>query len=69
MVNRVAQKNEFHSGGYPPDAELALAPNAGVVLACCPKTGVALGLAPKVGGVWEGGAVKEDPKDEPNEGA
>lgn len=54
---------------YPPDVELAFAPNAGVELVCCPKTGVGLGLAPKVGGVWEGGAVKGDPKDEPNEGA
>lgn len=36
-------------------------------LACCPKTGVVLGLAPKAG-VWEGVAVKGDPKDEPNEG-
>lgn len=34
---------------------------------CCPKTGAALGLAPKAG-VWEGVAVKGDPKDEPNEG-
>lgn len=40
-------------------------------LTCCPKTGVGLGLglAPNVGGLWEGGAVKGDPKDEPNEGA
>lgn len=36
-------------------------------MACCPKVGAALGLTPKAG-VWEGVAVKGDPKDEPNEG-
>lgn len=36
-------------------------------MACCPKTGAAFGLAPKAG-VWEGVAVKGDPKDDPNEG-
>lgn len=64
-------KNQCNCDRYPPADELAFAPNAGVELACCPKTGVGLGLglAPKVGGDWEGGAVKGDPKDEPKEGA
>lgn len=71
MINKDADENKCNCDRYPPDVELAFAPNAGVELVCCPKTGVGLGLglAPKAGGVWEGGAVKGDPKDEPKEGA
>lgn len=68
-INKAPDENLFKCAANPPDDELAFAPNAGVELACCPKTGVGLGLAPKVGRLWEGGAVKGDPKDEPNVGA
>lgn len=63
-----SEENDLCHQIHPPGAELVLAaPNAGVELACCPKTGAVLVLAPKAG-VWEGVAVKGDPKDDPNEG-
>lgn len=67
LLNSAVPENKRGGESYSPGVELAAAPKTGVELACCPKTGAVLGFAPK-DGVWEGGAVKGDPKEDPNEG-